>query len=165
MSESSLQALMSRRLQPGTLTWLGVRPTRGAPMEPLTQGELVADRGLRGDYTAELGRGGGKRQVTLLQAEHLDVIARWVPCERVTPFELRRNMVVRGINLLALRARRFRIGGALLEGSGSCEPCSKMERALGTGGYNALRGHGGILARVLEGAIVRVGDVVDFSDS
>ena len=161
MQQLSLRELMEQRRRPGRVTWLGVRPGRELPMLELSEVELIAERGVRGDYTA-LGRGGGKRQVTLLQAEHLDVIARLVEREQVTPLELRRNVVVSGINLLALRSRRFRIGAAVLEGTGSCEPCSKMERELGRGGYNAVRGHGGILARVLIGGLIRLGDEVDF---
>jgi MOSC domain-containing protein YiiM len=80
-----------------------------------------------------------------------------------TPPELtRRNIVVSGINLLALKDRRFQIGGAVLEATGPCEPCSRMEENLGPGGYNAMRGHGGITARVVEEGTIRVGDEVRF---
>ena len=61
---------------------------------------------------------------------------------------------------MALKGRRFRIGTAVLEGSGDCAPCSQMEEALGTGGYNAVRGHGGITARIIESGSVTIGDVV-----
>jgi MOSC domain-containing protein YiiM len=68
--------------------------------------------------------------------------------------------VVEGVNLLALKGRRFRIGAALLEHSGECHPCSRMEEEFGPGGYNAVRGHGGVTARVIEGGAIRLGDAL-----
>jgi MOSC domain-containing protein YiiM len=70
--------------------------------------------------------------------------------------------VVSGINLLALNGAQFAIGGALLEGTGPCHPCSRMEEIFGTGGYNAVRGHGGITARVITGGVIRLADAVTF---
>ena len=51
-----------------------------------------------------------------------------------------------------------RIGQALLETSVECHPCSRMEETLGVGGYNAMRGLGGITARIIEDGRVVVGD-------
>jgi len=74
---------------------------------------------------------------------------------------LRRNLVVAGINLTALQGERITVGpDVVLELTGPCAPCSKMEAALGPGGYNALRGHGGWNARVLRRGTVAVGDEV-----
>jgi MOSC domain-containing protein YiiM len=98
--------------------------------------------------------------VTLIAEEALAAVAAYLRRERVEPALVRRNVLVRGVNLLALKGRRFALGGAVLEASGECHPCSRMEEALGPGGYNAMRGHGGITARVLEGGRVAVGDAL-----
>ena len=100
------------------------------------------------------------RQVTLIQSEHLDVIARLARVERVDPLILRRNLIVSGINLLALRSARLQVGDAVLEIVGPCQPCSRMEEAIGPGGYAAMRGHGGMTARVITTGSIRVGDAV-----
>ena len=144
--------------QQGRVEWIGVRPAHRAPVELRDSVEAHAGIGLAGDRQ----RSGGRRQVTLLQAEHLDVLASLLGTGGlpVDPARLRRNLVVRGLNLLALRQARFRVGGALLEGTGSCDPCSRMEETLGPGGFNAMRGHGGITARVLEPGIIALGDAV-----
>ncbi len=156
----ALRALLTQRPCPGRITWIGLREQRAAPMRVVDHAHLVEEEGVLGDYASV--RRAGTRQVSLMQAEHLPVIAALCARSAVTPEQLRRNIVVSGINLLALRSRRFRVGDAVLQGVGTCEPCSKMELALGIGGYNAMRGHGGILARVLQGAHIRVGDRVDF---
>ena len=83
------------------------------------------------------------------------------PIHSTWPALLRRNVVVSGIPLIALKERRFRIGDVLLEGTDECDPCSRMEDALGPGGYNAMRGHGGLCARILEGGVFRIGDRVE----
>jgi MOSC domain-containing protein YiiM len=118
--------------------------------------------GLLGDRYQ--GRAGGARQVTLVQAEHLAAIGAFLGLAPVLPERLRRNLVVSGLNLLALKGRRFRIGAAVLEMTGECHPCSRMEEEFGPGGYNAVRGHGGITARVLEGGAVMLGDAVNRLD-
>lgn len=106
----------------------------------------------------------GPRQVTLIQAEHLQAIASYQGLPSLDPVLLRRNIVVQGINLLALKGKRFHFGQALLEYTGECHPCSRMEENLGTGGYNAVRGHGGITARVLMGGIIHLGDRVELAE-
>lgn len=152
----TLAQLTSRFPRAGRVTYIGVRPARRAPVEARETAEATAT-GLAGDRYA--GRS-GKRAVTLLQFEHLEVIRQLTGVAELDPALLRRNLVVSDINLLALRGVPFRIGTALLEGTGSCAPCSRMEELFGPGGYNALRGHGGITARVLEPGTIALGDAV-----
>nr|WP_245253937.1 MOSC domain-containing protein [Paraburkholderia sp. LEh10] len=120
--------------------------------------ELDADDGLVGDHYASRG---GARQVTLIQAESLRTIASHLGRSDVLAGDLRRNIVTEGINLMALKDRRFCIGDAVLQTTGECHPCSRMEEVLGAGGYNAVRGFGGITARVVKGGAIRIGDEIE----
>ncbi len=152
---STLKDLINGYTQPGRIEWIGVRPERRAPLIALDQAEIT-ENGVSGDHRQRP----GKRAVSLIQREHLPVIAALLGRDDVPPALIRRNIVVSGINLLGLRARRFRLGGAVLEGSGICAPCSRMEEALGEGGYGAVRGHGGITATVIEPGRIVLGDVL-----
>jgi len=153
-------------------------------MTALKQVNIELAHGLEGDRFS--GRAASTRQVTLIQHEHLAVIAACLrgaapaqdrahttananPAARpatgsLDPALLRRNIVVAGINLLALKDKTFLLGEVLLEYTGLCHPCSKMERLLGPGGYNAMRGHGGITARVLEPGRLHLQDTVSYAE-
>ncbi|HEV8693926.1 MAG TPA: MOSC domain-containing protein [Lysobacter sp.] len=154
---TALGTLMATLPRPGRVEWIGLRPARAEAICEVDEVAAVTGIGLVGDRYAS---GSGKRGVTLIQAEHLPVIAALSGHDAVPPALLRRNVVVSGLPLIALKGRRFRIGDVLLEGTEECDPCSNMEKALGPGGYNAMRGHGGLCACIIEGGIFRVGDPV-----
>ena len=153
-----LQTLFDTLPQSGRVEWIGIRPARDEPMTILDNVMIAPGKGLEGDRFE--GRETSKRQVTLIQKEHLHAIASCLGRDALDPDIFRRNIVVSGLNLLALKGKTFRIGGVVLEYTGLCHPCSKMETALGPGGYNAMRGHGGITTRVIEGGEVAIGDSV-----
>ena len=155
--DSELGRLFAQFPRAGKVDWIGVRPARDVPMHAVDMAEATAGKGLVGD---RYGSGSGKRGITLIQAEHFPVIAALSGHPEILPATLRRNLVVSGIPLIALKGRRFRIGDVLLEGTDPCDPCSRMEAALGPGGYNAMRGMGGLCARILEGGSLRMGDAV-----
>ena len=154
----TLAELRQRFPRPGRVDWVGVREHRDRAMLTPATVLATAGAGLAGDRFSA--RRSDVRAVTLIQAEHIDVIASLLGREDLDPAWLRRNIVVSGINLLALKERRFSVGSAVLEMTGQCHPCSKMERRLGPGAYNAMRGHGGITARVVKSGVVSVGDKV-----
>ena len=162
--ERTLRERLADVPQIGRIEWIGVRPGHAAAIRVLDRAVVLADRGLEGDRVSANLRGGGKRQITLVQAEHLDVIARLLGRDARQPIDpalLRRNLVVAGINLQSLARMRFAIGeGVVLEGTGPCEPCAKMDAALGEGAFHAMRGHGGITARVISGGTIALGDAV-----
>ncbi len=142
----------------GRVEWIGLRPEKRGDMVAVDQVDVKIGTGLEGDHY----NGGfkNKRDVTLIQFEHLEVISQLVGRDTVSPNLLRRNIAVSGINLASLKDKQFQIGEVVLEGTGLCHPCSRMERNLGEGGYNAVRGHGGITARVVTGGTVNLGDSV-----
>jgi MOSC domain-containing protein YiiM len=156
--DSPLNQLLANLPQQGKLSWIGLRPARDVPMQAVTEAVAEPGVGLIGDRFC--GTTNSKRQVTLMQAEHLTAVASTLHQVAIQPMLLRRNLVIDGINLLALKDQRFQIGQVVLQMTGLCHPCSKMEKVLGPGGYNALRGHGGITARVLVAGRMKIGDSV-----
>lgn len=165
---SELHALSRRFPRPGRLEAILLRPDRGQPVLRADAAVAIAGRGLEGDRHAARRRPlTSKREVTLIQAEHLPVIAALLGREDVDPALLRRNLVISGINLQAARALfgdrplLLCVGEARLQVTGPCDPCSRMEAALGAGGFNAMRGHGGVTARVVGEGRLRCGDRVE----
>jgi len=159
---NSQQRLFSRfikSLPPGELTWIGVRPERKAVMHELTLAIAHQDLGLEGDHRLKKTPGSG-RQVTLISQEYIDMISHYLGGKPVYPNTLRRNLVVKNINLSALRYQKFQIGDAIFEAGALCHPCQRMEAALGKGGIAAMMGHGGLCCKVIKTGEVKVGDTV-----
>ena len=152
---NALAKLTSQFPRAGRVQWIGLRPKRDVPMLEVNEVNAISGKGLQGDRYAS---GSGKRGITLIQAEHLPVIAALSGHEKIAPATLRRNIVISGIPLIALIGKKFRIGDALFEGTDACEPCERMEAALGSGAYNAMIGHGGLCARILQGGKISIGD-------
>lgn len=150
-----MAVLLAQFPRHGLVDWVGIRPTRRLPVV-MVDSAAILSHGLKGDHRTKP----GKRAVTLIQAEHLDAIAALADKAAIDPALLRRNIVVSGINLIALKGHSFKIGTTILYATGPCAPCSRMEELLGPGGYNAMRGHGGITAEVIEEGHVAIGDKV-----
>jgi len=155
---SALQRLLDAPVNPGRLAWIGLRTERRGPIEVVDTARVSPEHGLLGDRYG--GRSGGKRQVTLIAREDVEAVAGFLGRAELSPLVLRRNLMTEGLNLLALKGRHIAVGDAILEITGECHPCSRMEEVLGVGGYNALRGRGGLTARVIQAGDIRLGDAV-----
>lgn len=169
-NQSNLQTISQTVPQIGKLEAIIIRPARGANCVYLPQTKAIQGIGLADDRRGlNLNtKPHSNRQITLIQEEHINVIAKLVGLNKLDPALLRRNLLVSGINLLAIKSlfkthvNYLQIGEVLLEITGECNPCSRMEILLGAGGYNAMRGHGGINAKIVQGGQLTMGDAVRF---
>ena len=106
-----MPTLLNTIPQIGKVEWIGIRSERKAALTEVEKAEISIEGGLPGDHYT--GRS-AKRQVTLIQAEHLDAVAAILKKEKIDPQWTRRNLVVSGINLLAFNNKQFQIGEDLV---------------------------------------------------
>jgi MOSC domain-containing protein YiiM len=140
-------------------------PEGGAQMKGVQAATALEGCGLEDDrYCAGTGhwsRFGRVCEVTFIAAEDLDDIHRESGVV-VNNGKHRRNVVTRGISLKALRrGQRFGAGEVVFEYRGPRSVCRYIERLTEPGMTQALKGRGGICARVIENGTVRVGDEID----
>ena len=141
--------------QVGTIELISYRKERKGDVLIADQVDITEERGIVNDHYGKK----GNRQVTLIQKEHLQVVASILGKNEIDPKLTRRNIVVSGINLRALIGKRFQLGsGVVLEATGDCVPCHRMEENFGPGGYQAMVGHGGITCKVIQGGHIALGD-------
>lgn len=151
-----LNAPISQR---GRLDLILVSPRPKATLVQPDAVDAIAGLGLEGDHRSR-GKPGRRRQVTLLQAEHLTALGMLLGRGPVDPVDLRRNLVISGFPIAALGRRRLLIGAVVLELTGPCDPCARVEAALGPGAEAAAVGLAGWTARVICGGALRVGATV-----
>lgn len=132
----------------------------GAPMQSRESVEVVPGLGILGDrYATKRGHWSDPRwreqQLTFVEAETADDLG-------LEPWQLRRNLVTRGVQLQGLLGLQFRVGEALLAGILPCDPCNYLERLLERPGLlRELVGRGGLRTRILEGGRISVGDEIE----
>ncbi|OUS12501.1 hypothetical protein A9Q89_06360 [Gammaproteobacteria bacterium 53_120_T64] len=132
------------------------------PLVSRVQVTALVGRGLEGDrYCYRRGSfshwPGQGRDVTLIEAEVLAALA--ASCA-ITGAQARRNIVTRGLEMNALVGRFLRLGEVVLYGVRRCEPCPHLEQLTRPGVMAALVGRGGLRADIVEGGVIRVGDVL-----
>jgi len=156
--KKTIKELLDTMPQRGRIQWMGLRPEKRGALLEVASAQVDLENGLQGDHYSGRSK---KRQITLIQAEYLEAVASILKKEDINPQLTRRNILVSGINLMALKDRKICLGKeVILEVTGECHPCSRMEENLGPGGYNAMRNHGGITAKVIQGGTIHLNDEV-----
>ena len=158
-SQKQLIARYAKNLPDGKLCWIGIRPERKAPMLELEHCMALVDLGLEGDHRCKK-TPGSARQISIISQEFIRSVANYLNRDKIEPQLLRRNLVISGINLNALRYQQFSIGEVILEATALCHPCSRMEQALGPGGLSAMLGYGGLCCKILRSGAMTIGDKV-----
>lgn len=134
------------------------RPADAHPIVAVNEVECVVGRGLRGDRFFDY-KPDYKGQITFFSAEIYDELcASLLPREapRPEPSAFRRNVITRGIDLNTLIGKTFTIQGVTFEGSAECSPCYWMDQAFAPGAEAALKGRGGLRAKILSDGVLRI---------
>jgi MOSC domain-containing protein YiiM len=137
---------------------LWIKRAKRGPMDAVPEAQLIARRGLAHNADA-----GGRRQVTIISRERWNELT--APLGDVDPVLRRANVMVSGIELEASRGRVLQLGAAAVRINGETRPCRSLDFAH-KGLQQALDPHwgGGVYGEVIDGAVVRVGDVVRWID-
>ena len=147
----------------GVVEGIYVTSQGSAAMERVEEVTTVEGCGIEGDRYCE-GTGfwtryGDVCQVTLIEGEDLDFIENELGIS-VKDGQHRRNIITRGVRLLDLRRKRFRVGEVLLEFDRSRPQCRHVQDLSEPGMTRALKGRGGICARVVEAGQIRAQDAI-----
>ncbi len=137
-------------------------PADGHPMLAVPEVECVAGRGLRGDRFFDY-KPDYKGQITFFAGEVHDELCATLrdplfdaDLPPPPPSVYRRNVVTRGIDLNSLIGREFTVQGVTFLGAAECSPCYWMNSAFGPGAEAALKGRGGLRAKILTDGILRL---------
>jgi MOSC domain-containing protein YiiM len=145
----------------GTLLGIARHPFPRKPMETLEAVDVTVREGVHGDFRGSLKPGRNKRQVTVMAIEGWrDALAE---LNTFVPWEQRRvNLLVEGMALEGINGARIIFScGLVLEVTGECDPCSRMEEiAPGLKGVLLPHWRGGVTTRVIEEGRLSVGDTI-----
>ena len=134
----------------GTITNLYIARVKGTPSDPVQKATAISGLGLEGDRSAYEGN---TRQVLFVDKEILDGFG-------LEPGQVKENITVTGLNVAQVQPGQvFTIGDVTLEAVGDCEPCGKMD-AIRLGLKDQIQGKRGMLAKVINGGGIKVGDSV-----
>lgn len=133
------------------------QPAGQHPIVEVRELRCVAGRGIEGDRFFDY-RPDYKGQITFFAEEVYDDLCAALAVHDKPASVLRRNVITRGIDLNALVGSEFEVQGVRFVGTGECSPCYWQNQAFGPGAEEALKGRGGLRAKILTDGVLRVLD-------
>lgn len=128
-------------------------PSGDAPICEVDEIECLAGRGIRGDRYLDH-KPDFKGQITFFEWETHKKLSRELGIRDKGPEAYRRNVIVAGVDLNSLIGQEFAIQGVCFRGIEEASPCFWMNEAFGPGAEEALRGRGGLRARILSDGFI-----------
>ncbi len=138
-------------MQQGTIVALHIARVKGTPSDPVDAATAISAQGLEGDRSCSADN---TRQVLVMDQETLDHL-------ELKPGQIKENITTAGMDLSQAKAGEvFFIGDSVtMEIVGECRPCGKMD-AIRPGLQEQLGGRRGMLAMVINGGPIKVGDSI-----
>ena len=130
------------------------KPPGEHPIVEVQEINCVAGRGIRDDRYFDCEP--DFKQITFFAAETFDRLRSQFGLADKTTASVRRNVITRGVDLNDLIGQEFEIQGIRFEGVEESRPCYWMNQALCEGAEEALRGCGGLRARILSSGTLKV---------
>lgn len=144
----------------GHLLAIFVADWKGAEPQPVEEVRAVSGQGLEGDrYAHGAATGKPDREVTLIELEALEALKRDYKIE-LRPSQTRRNLLTHGVPLNHLVGKEFTVGAVVLRGIRLCDPCTYLEKKTENGVLRGLTNRGGLRAQIVQGGVLKRGDVI-----
>jgi MOSC domain-containing protein YiiM len=125
-----------------------------SPMIELAEVRVHAGRGLDGDRFLDY-KSNYRGQITFFAEEIYDQLCVQLDVWDKPPSSFRRNVITRGIDLNTLIGVEFEVQGVRFLGTEESKPCYWMDQAFAPGAEEALKGNGGLRAKILTDGILR----------
>jgi MOSC domain-containing protein YiiM len=131
-------------------------PAGQAPMIEVDSVECVASQGLKGDRFYGF-KEDYKGQVTFFAHEVYERLCEQFQVMDAEPSVFRRNIITQGADLNTLIGQEFEIQGVRFLGTQESAPCHWMNQAFAEGAETAMKGNGGLRAKILSGGVLKKG--------
>ena len=132
------------------------KPPGEHPAEAQSTIQCEAGKGIVGDRYFEKEEN-FKGQITFFDMDVYEHMREQFGVPACPPSAMRRNVLLRGIDLNRLIGKRFALQGIEFEGTEECRPCFWMEKAVAEGAENFLQGKGGLRARIQSSGALQTG--------